>query len=362
MRNNIDALKEDIRQNYDKFPACHFAKKYNKTIGGIYTIACLLGSTRTEKLNIDELDMVKDYISGMSLENIAKKYKHNPATIRNMLTKHHVKVKTNDGSWQKLYTWDTSFFKKIDSHEKSYWLGFIYADGNIRIKDGTQGLFQIALASKDCGHVEKLRNSLKSTHKIYDDRGNCRFIISQHEIYQDLKNLEVLENKSLTLLPPSERAVPKEFISSFLLGYFDGDGSISINIENNKCRIEIISTLEFCKFFKNYLENNGVIGGAFYQEKRCGENKNIWYLRYGCGFFTDRGKANIIKIFNALYSFSPVFLERKREKFLQCINYPIDYSKKWTIEKRKAAFKRWYEKNKEAHLARQREKRKQKKK
>ena len=47
-------------------------------------------------------------------------------------------------------------------------------------------------------------------------------------MYEDLIKLGCVPNKSLTVKFPTEEQVPKEFLSSFILGLIDGDGSIGI--------------------------------------------------------------------------------------------------------------------------------------
>ncbi len=56
------------------------------------------------------------------------------------------------GAWQLWRRSDVSFFKDINSEEKAYWLGFVYADGNLT----DDNFFNIALQSRDASHLKKL--------------------------------------------------------------------------------------------------------------------------------------------------------------------------------------------------------------
>lgn len=46
-------------------------------------------------------------------------------------------------------------FEKIDNEEKAYWLGFLYADGNVSLKEDK---IELSLAEKDLNHIKKFKN------------------------------------------------------------------------------------------------------------------------------------------------------------------------------------------------------------
>lgn len=61
-----------------------------------------------------------------------------------------------------------------------------------------------------------------------------------------LKNFNITNNKSLTLISPE---LPPELIDAFIIGYIDGDGSIGLyNSENTQkfLRISILGTINMC--------------------------------------------------------------------------------------------------------------------
>ena len=56
------------------------------------------------------------------------------------------------------YSLNEDYFKKIDTETKAYWLGFLYADGQISA-DSRYSL-RLALSKKDYNHIVKLKNEL----------------------------------------------------------------------------------------------------------------------------------------------------------------------------------------------------------
>lgn len=222
----------------------------------------------------------------------------------------------------KRHSWDNSYFKKIDNHEKAYWLGFIYADGNVKTRNNNKGgLFQIALGEKDSHHVEKLKECLKSTHAICKDRNVVKFVLPQREIFDDLARLGVHPRKSLTLEFPNKEQVPEEFVNSFILGYFDGDGSMSIR--GYKWHWEIVATKDFAEKSQEAIVRNTILNKGLLTLEKRNSSGNLFYLVWG-GSVASKQEESIDRLFglyNYLYRNSPIYLKRKKEKFEELLIY-----------------------------------------
>ena len=54
-------------------------------------------------------------------------------------------------------------FETIDTEEKAYWLGFLYADGSVGSKDNR---IELGLAEKDLKQIEKFRDFIGVMNKI----------------------------------------------------------------------------------------------------------------------------------------------------------------------------------------------------
>jgi intein/homing endonuclease len=138
-----------------------------------------------------------------------------------------------------IYKHDREYFKVIDTPEKAYWLGFIFADGSLYKRDNNRGWkgynFELSLKNADREHLVKLAKAIdcnvpiktrSSTLKKYGTFYSSRLMFFCDEFARNLINCGCTVNKSLTLEFPSERILPKLLYSHFIRGYFDGDGCI----------------------------------------------------------------------------------------------------------------------------------------
>ena len=129
------------------------------------------------------------------------------------------------GEWNKQYTLDEDAFEKIDTGEKAYWLGFISADGLIDTSVAYKLVINLQLS--DIDHLYKFRDFLnanvpiKSYPHYKSSRATIR--ICRKKIVSDLAKFGVTANKTHKMCIPD---MPEEFLSDFIRGVFDGDGSL----------------------------------------------------------------------------------------------------------------------------------------
>lgn len=307
----------DILNNYYKFDAKYFAEKYKISIQAIYSIASKLKCTRDYLWDEHGENIIKDYNNGISVKELKKKYNHDGNNIRKFLKKNNIHIRNKSEAGQ-VYDFDHDFFKIIDTEEKAYWLGFIYADGNVYLNEElSKSVFQVCLAQKDKKHVEKLKNSLKSEHKIYKDRGNYRFIINNIELCNDLMKLGVIPRKSLTCGFPTSDQVPDHLIRHFIRGYFDGDGSI-FKIKN-VWGFQFVGTKEFLEKINLIFDKMGIPNRNLVKEKRNKEGKIFYYTVGGIikykNKYKERRRPYFELIYNYLYKDATIYLDRKKKRF-----------------------------------------------
>lgn len=130
-------------------------------------------------------------------------------------------------------------FDTIDTEEKAYWLGYIYADGYINNpKPRTTGQidynFELCSKGDDIEHMKKfanfieLENPLKITKADNKGHTRCRVCLSSRHLWETLNSYGCTPKKSLTLKFPNESIFKDlSLIRHFIRGYFDGDGCIS---------------------------------------------------------------------------------------------------------------------------------------
>ncbi len=145
------------------------------------------------------------------------------------------------------YKINHNFFKKWSS-EMAYILGFLFSDGNVSSKLSN---FNLHLSSKDYKILKIIRKKMDSNHplKFYDKTNSCSLRIFNKMMCKDLMSLGCVPKKSLILKFPD---ISDKYISHFIRGYFDGDGSIHFN-KPNTIKISFISSKFFIKELQKVL-------------------------------------------------------------------------------------------------------------
>ncbi|WP_252241538.1 hypothetical protein [Clostridium sp. ZBS18] len=255
------------------------------------------------------------YMTGeeKSTEKIAKKFKISRKRFADWMKLQGVVI-TNSS---KTHSFDEDYFEKIDTEDKAYWLGFIYADGCIceqkRNNKVKSMVLEIGLQINDKTHLDKFNKSIngdcKITHKTNKLKNkefeSCRITVNSVKICRDLINLGCTPRKSLTLQFPKENQVPKNLIKHFLRGYIDGDGSIMLSTNGRHSRLSILGTKDFLtdmQFRMGWKSNKIYCSGS---------NGKAYSLEYSGTYTLDYLKN--------LYENSTIYLDRKYKKFKEII-------------------------------------------
>lgn len=249
-------------------------------------------------------ECIKLYNEGEYLKNISKKININSHLINKWLKE---EFPNNIGKFKnyRKNTFNFNYFSKIDSEDKAYFLGLIYADGNLYAR---RNRLQIFLQSQDKYILELFSKYIEHNGKLYNDRGiGFKLILDSKILYNDLLKLGLTPNKTFDIRFPDENILPKELQSHFIRGFFDGDGCISISSKTN-VNINFTSNFMFINDIKNILLNNGIESTNF--------NKRYKEKEVSSGSISI-GKKEYQKILEAyMYkNCKDLFLSRKKDKF-----------------------------------------------
>ena len=157
-----------------------------------------------------------------TLKQLGKEFSCSYPTIRNLLNKHNIQSRGNKQGYPR----NEYYFSKIDTEEKAYWLGFLYADGCVHSNNN-----EISINITDKEHIEKFKTAIGAVnHKITETNDKrfpnaktlYQFTIKDEQLHKDLIQWGCVPQKSLLLTKIPN--IPRDFISHFIRGYFDGDG------------------------------------------------------------------------------------------------------------------------------------------
>lgn len=244
----------------------------------------------------------------LNIQEVCKKYNVSHSTFPKYLKdylgiKIEKRVKSN---------FNDKIFDCIDTEEKAYWLGFIFADGTISsnpLKENKKKVytFELSLKQDDINHLEKLKELLKTPRPIIKSENRCRLLVNSKHFWDTLNNYGCIPNKSLTLQFPSENIFKeKSLIRHFIRGYFDGDGCISYsNSEHTILNMQLLGTKSFLQTLLNYLPEE--FKDLTLRHNHNNENEETYLIN------TSNKKA--YRFFIYLYENSKIYLDRKYSRF-----------------------------------------------
>lgn len=206
---------------------------------------------------------------------IAKKYNCSKSTI----SKIYLKYVDKKDIGNKIYEYE-KYFNTIDNPDKAYWLGFLAADGCVYKRKNGNMILSISVQSADKCLLENFYhciNKTKFANYNYMPKTNSYNIqIGSKNICNDLIKYNVCPKKTWIYKP---YPLDDRLFFSYLRGYFDGDGSITIrnnNILPSNFRISICGNLETMMYFKNFLLKYNITSSLI-EDKRTDKYTNKFY-------------------------------------------------------------------------------------
>lgn len=251
--------------------------------------------------NHDEI--IRLYQDGLSSWEVARLANCSQNSVLRILKDYGIKSKPSS-SYRK-YNFDTTYFETIDTEDKAYFLGLLYADGCNFIKGGN---ICLGLGEQDIHILEDFKRYIQytgevkiieCTHKMKSRM--CDLRINSKHLSAQLVKLGISSPKSLTLEFPTEEQVPYHLTHHFIRGFFDGDGCISKS--GNLPIFSITSTLQFLESIQHFLMEECGLNKTKISRTN-GEDKNTFTMTYA-------GTHNCKRIRDYLYKEATVFLQRK---------------------------------------------------
>ena len=266
------------------------------------------------RIDIDKNLVTERYNELKNLKKVAKSFGVSLRPIKRILKENNF-VLTN-----RRYEVNHDYFESIDTEEKAYWLGFLFADGCVRrTKSGCQLVLKLSL--KDEEHLKLFKVHINSEHKInyYQSKtvskkgtpstsDNCVIRINSNKLIEDLINQGCTPRKTFTIHKPN---IDEKFYKHFIRGYYDGDGNFFYSEKTKMSVVTIVCASEkFREFLIEVISKIPNIG-------KIHEDKKKYTIKI----------VNIVGIVNFLdyvYEKSKIQLDRKKEYYERYKEYRRD--------------------------------------
>lgn len=246
-----------------------------------------------------EVIIAQRYLAGESLRSMARELKTDHNALASSLRRQGV-TQREAPERNRLYPLDAHVFDVIDTEAKAYWLGFLFADGNVSKRS-----LSVVLQDADSAHLALLGKLIQTSapiqHRIVHLHGkdypSAGITVTDQYLATRLRELGIIPKRS-NLLGPLPH-IPSTLQRHWIRGFFDGDGSVKIKPSaifcGNKSLLEYIQSL-----LAPHIKRQGSI----YAHSK----SHVWYLCYA-------GRLSCLALRDYLYQDATVLLMRKFERF-----------------------------------------------
>lgn len=318
-----DQIKKIIEMYLDNYTKTDIAKKLNISTQSVTKYLLKNHIQQKEYFLSEEIkDLICDlYINEkMGIKKICKKLNVDYGSVKRALNKKGIKLRSLSES-QKKYTLNRNYFDVIDTQNKAYILGLLYADGNVG-KDNY--VIQICLQEEDKHILEQIKNELNSNRPLYFKETNNKnnswkntysLILNDEHMHQSLINKGVVPQKTFKIKFPE--FLDEKFIKHFIRGYFDGDGCFCFSKRKDRrncysSNFTLTGTSDLCQRIKEIInEKFNIHCSICYCHQKY--DSPIRCLSIG-------GRKNCMKILDWIYDDAEMYLIRKKNKYLEFCN------------------------------------------
>lgn len=246
-----------------------------------------------------------------SLAELSRQYGVTTACIKKILINSNIHIRDRKeqahfSNIKRTKSCCTDYFSNINTYTKAWLIGFLAADGTIR-KERNE--IKIGLSARDKEILEKIKKEVDIEKNIFEYTTSNGFDIvelvwscSQHKT--DLAKFGVVPNKTYLInsLPHFEN---DNYTLAYILGYFDGNGSISLSPQGYLRFRLCCYTEKFLQDIANFFQKKY---GATYSLSK-DHHRQVYELSISTTYAKN--------IFNDMYNLNTLHLDRKYQKYLE---------------------------------------------
>lgn len=315
----------------------HIARKY---LAGVSTkdLACEYGvavSNICRILGLEGVEVVsgklskarkesaiEEYLAGATSIEVARKYGVGPGAIQSLLKRRGIAARPHTETHRK-YTIDAHVFDEIDTEEKSYALGYLYADA---YNGRTNNSITLTLHPQDFEILIRFQELFKSNRpirEIQQRRNGRRYVslqLSSKHLSERLEEVGCGQAKTFTVTFPTW--LDPRLHHHFIRGVFDGDGSLSIRTaqygkRKSTSKLSITGTTALCTSISSLVGQYCDVRSAV---------RDHW-CSIGISEFSVSGNLQVLAVLRWMYKDSTIHLTRKYEKYraLNQLHYDITH-------------------------------------
>lgn len=261
------------------------------------------------------VQIIRLHSEGYSEDKLEKIFNLTRVTLRKIL--HENGIKTDLYDRYRTYNVDQDYFATIDTNNKAYVLGMLYADGNV---SKNKFNLQLSLRWDDKEILEKISQDMKSDKPLYfrnfeqyNDKYKIKaqnqwcLTIHSKKIHQDLEQWGVVACKTHILTYPN--FLTDEQHSHFLRGNIDGDGCIH-SYNGHNASVDINGTYEFCfgakEIIEHFVDVHCSLIPVNFKDRKIPTYRTII-----------SGRNQVIKFLNWLYKDANLYMQRKYNIYIR---------------------------------------------
>jgi excisionase family DNA binding protein len=260
-------------------------------------------------------EKVKELYNNKSIRAIARELSIDQKKVKLILTKFNITIKNSSEIKTIFKPLNINIFDSIDSEEKAYFLGLLWADGCNLTK---LSQIQISLQERDKDILLKFsefifgKNMLRFCKRNEPRQNQYKLIITNPHISKKLDEYGFNNRRNFYYGLPNCH-IPKEIFHHFIRGLWDGDGSIYFIKYSQDYASQFIGSVKLCEELKSILEcyynfNINIVKDDDYSQPM---------KRLNC-----HGNKKVQTLLDIIYNRASVFLKRKYDiyKTLSSIN------------------------------------------